>query len=93
MKYNNVLRSKYEVQYVQVLSKEANVISCITVNKCYDNSFYFFPKNIVFPTSNFIATDKKLNRSFSAPRLKMLRGDKSGKWSPVLHTARFDLPA
>jgi hypothetical protein len=35
MKYNNVLRSKYDVQYVQGLSKEAKVVSCSTVNKWY----------------------------------------------------------
>ena len=35
MKYNNVLRSKYDMQYVQVLSKEANIVSCNTVNKWY----------------------------------------------------------
>ena len=32
------------------------------------------------------------NYSFSAPRLMILWGCMSGKWSPVLHRVRFDLP-
>ncbi|XP_039842274.1 uncharacterized protein LOC120702516 isoform X3 [Panicum virgatum] len=31
-------------------------------------------------------------QSFSAPRLMILWGYMSGKWSPVLHRVRFDLP-